>query len=80
MQETRPILPRLLMMAILLAAMCLVLLLAGTGLLVMLISISGLGCLLWWFTRRKPPQGEISCASVSCCHYLEDKEEEKTIR
>ena len=77
MQEPRPILPRLLIMAILLAAMCLLLLLAGTGLLVMLISIFGLGLLLWFFTRRKPPEGEVPCASVSCCHYLEGREEEE---
>jgi hypothetical protein len=80
MQEPRPILPRLLIMAILLAAMCVVLLLAGTGLLVMLISISGLGFLLWWFTRKEPPQGDMPCASVSCCHYLEDREEEEQKR
>jgi hypothetical protein len=77
MQEARPILPNLRIMAILLAAMCLILLLSGIGLLVVLISVSGLGFLLWWFTRRPPPEGEMPCASVSCCHFLEDREEEK---
>lgn len=77
MQEARPILPNLRIMAILLAAMCLILLLSGIGLLVVLISVSGLGFLLWWFTRRAPPEGEMPCASVSCCHFLEDREEEK---
>jgi hypothetical protein len=80
MKDPRSILPRLLIIAILLAAMCLVLLLAGTGLLVMLISISGLSFLLWWFTRKEPPQGDMPCASVSCCHYLEDREEEEQKR
>jgi hypothetical protein len=78
MQEARPILPKLLIMAILLAALCLILLLSGMGLLVMLISVSGF--LLWWFTRREPPEGEMPCASVSCCHYLDDREEEKQKR
>ena len=80
MQEARPILPKLLIMAILLAALCLILLLSGMGLLVMLISISNFGFLLWWFTRRAPPEGEMPCASVSCYHYLEEREEEKQKR
>jgi len=46
MQEAMPILPKLLIMAILLAALCLILLLSGMGLLVMLISVSNFGFLL----------------------------------
>ena len=80
MQEARPILPNLPIMASLLAAMCLILLLSGIGLLVVLISVSSLGFLLWWFTRRAPPEGEMSCASVSCCHYPEDSEAEEQQR
>lgn len=29
----------------------------------------------WWFFRAPIPKDESSCSSVSCCHYLGEKEE-----
>ena len=68
---------KLLIMAGLLAAAGLVIILSSGGLLAILLSIAGLAALLW-FTREPRPQGELPCASVSCCHYLENHEEERT--
>jgi len=50
----------------------------SVGLLAMLLSIFVLAALWWCFTRRPPPEGELPCASVSCCHYLEDHEKKRT--
>ena len=77
MQKARSKFFKLLIILSLFVAMCLVLLLSGISPLVVFISVSALGLLLWWFTRRTPPEGEMPCASVSCCHYLKDGEEEK---
>lgn len=75
MQKARPIPLKLLIISSLLIAMGLVLLLAGIRPLVVLVSVFGLGVLLCLFTQRKPPEGEMPCASVSCCHFLQDNEE-----
>ncbi len=77
MQKARSKTLKLLIIASLFVAICLILLLAGISPMVVFISVSALGLLLWWFTRRTPPEGEMPCASVSCCHYLKDGEEEK---
>jgi hypothetical protein len=76
MRKARSKFFKLLIISSLLVVMCLVLLLSGISPLVVFISVSVLGLLLWLFTRSTPPEGEMPCASVSCCHYLQDKEEE----
>jgi hypothetical protein len=77
MQKAGPKFFKLLIMICLLVAICMILLLSGISPLIVFISVFGLGLLFWWFTRRTPPEGEMPCASVSCCHYLKDGEEEK---
>jgi hypothetical protein len=61
----------------LLAAAGLVTIQTGVGLLSMVLAVSGLATLFWWFIRRPRPEGELPSASVSCCHYLKDHEKEK---
>jgi hypothetical protein len=68
---------KLLIVAGLLAAAGLVTILSGVGLLSILLSVSGLATLFWWFIRRPRPEGELPSASVSCCHYLKDYKEEE---
>lgn len=77
MQKAPPKFFKLLIILSLFVVICLVLFLSGISPLIVFISFSALGLLLWWFTRRTPPEGEMPCASVSCCHYLKDGEEEK---
>lgn len=60
----------------LLSTACLIITLSGVGLLATLLAVSGLAVLLWYFTRRPRPTGELPSASVSCCHYLKDDEED----
>jgi hypothetical protein len=60
----------------LLATAGLVIIRFGVGLLAIILSISGLATLLLLFTRRPRPEGELPSASVSCCHYLGEHEDE----
>jgi hypothetical protein len=76
MYKTRSVTPRFLIVAGVPAAAGLVIMLFGVGLLPMLLAVSALAALLWYFTREPRPEGELPCASVSCRHYLGDDEEE----
>lgn len=60
----------------LLAAAGLVIIRSGLGLLALLLAAPGLAALLWCFSRSQRPKEELPCASVSCCHYLGDHEDE----
>jgi hypothetical protein len=62
----------------LLAAAGLVIITFGIGLPAIALSVSGLASLLWCCTRSPRPKEELTCASVSCCHYLGDHEDEHT--
>jgi hypothetical protein len=62
----------------LLAAAGLVIITFGVGLPAIVLSVSGLASLWWCFIRSPPPEGELSCASVSCCHFLGAHEDEHT--
>ena len=75
MQGTSRISPKMLIMVSLLATICLILFLSGIGLFAIVVSVTIVGLLLWWFCRGAPPEGESPCASVSCCHYLGDRQE-----
>jgi hypothetical protein len=66
---------KLLVTAGLLAVAGLVLIKFGVGLPAIFLSVFGLAALWWWFIRKLPPEGELPCASVSCCHYLGDQKE-----
>jgi hypothetical protein len=66
---------KLLITAGLLAASGLVIILSGIGLPAILLSVAGLTALIWWFIRKPRPEGELPSASVSCCHYLQDHED-----
>ena len=57
MQKARPKFFKLLIISSLLVVICLVLLLSGISPLVVFISVSVLGLLLWSFTRSTPPEG-----------------------
>ena len=78
MYKTRSVTLRFLIIAGLPAAAGLIVFLSGVGLLPMLLAVSALAALLWYFTRTPRPEGELPCASVSCRHYLGDHEEECT--
>jgi hypothetical protein len=54
-----------------------VVVLSGFGLAVIFL-IGATLALLWWFTRRPRPEEEMPCGSVSCCHYLEEHEEDSS--
>ena len=69
---------KVLIMAGLLTAIGLVLSLSGIWLPVMLLTVSVLAVLFWLFIRRPRPEEELPSASVSCCHYLGDQEEEQS--
>ena len=75
MRKARSVLLKLLIVTGLLAAAGLVIIQSGVGPLAILLSVSGLAALLWWFIRTPPPEGELPSASVSCCHYLEEHDE-----
>ena len=75
MSKARQVTLKLLIVAGLLVSAGLVIIEYGFGLPAMLLSVSGLAALLWWFIRKPPPKGELPSASVSCCHYLENGEE-----
>lgn len=77
MGKTKPVPPELLIAIGLLASAVLVFFLSGVGLPGVILSVSGLAALLWWFSRKSPPPGELPCRSVSCCHYLGEQEEER---
>jgi hypothetical protein len=78
MRKARSVTLKLLIVAGLLVAAGLVIIQSGVGLPAMLLSVSGLAALFWWFIRRPRPEGELPSAAVSCCHYLEDHEKEHT--
>ena len=78
MFKARSVMLKLLIIAGLPAAAGLIMIQSDVGLMVTLLSVSGLAALLWWFTRRPRPEGELPCASVSCCNYLEDHDGEST--
>jgi hypothetical protein len=65
---------KLLITAGLLAGAGLVIIRSGVGLVAIILSVSGLAALFWWFIRKPRPEGELPTASVSCCHYLKDHE------
>jgi hypothetical protein len=60
----------------LLAAAGLAIIRSGLGLLSLLLAVSGLSALMLWFARSPRPEEELPCASVSCCHFLGDHENE----
>ena len=68
---------KLLILAGLLAAAGLVIIQSGVGLPAILLSISGLAALWWWFIRAPRPDKELPSAAVSCCHYLGNQVEER---
>lgn len=75
MCKVRSVSLKLMIVTVLLLAVCLVMTLSGVGLMATILAVSGLAVFLWYFTR-KPPKEELPCAAVSCCHYLEDDEED----
>jgi predicted signal transduction protein with EAL and GGDEF domain len=77
MGSARSVTLKCLTVAGLLVAIGLVLFLSGIGVPAILLIVSCIAALLWWFIRRPRPQGELPCASVSCCHYLGDQEEDR---
>lgn len=64
-----------LIITILLATAGLVIFISGVALPVTLLAVSGVGGLLWLFTRNSRPEDERPSNTVSCCHYLGDEEE-----
>ncbi|NOR24893.1 MAG: hypothetical protein GQ542_10975 [Desulforhopalus sp.] len=76
MFKVRSLSLKLMIVTGLLLAVCLVMTLSGVGLIATILAVSGLAVFLWYFTRRPPPKEELPCAAVSCCHYLEDDEED----
>lgn len=76
MHKKRQITLRFLVVTGLLATAGLILFLSGIGVRYTLFSMCLLAFLLWFFTRKPRPKDEIDVASVSCCHYLQDHEEE----
>ena len=77
MRKERTVSVKILIVAGVLAATGIVTALFGRGLALLLLSIVGFIIILWWFTRRPKPEGELPCSSVSCCHYLEDNEDKR---
>jgi hypothetical protein len=78
MRTARSEMFKLLISVGLLAAAGLIIIRSGLGLLALLLAASGLAALLWCFCRSQRPEEELPCASVSCCHYLGDHEDEHT--
>jgi hypothetical protein len=71
---------KLVIVAGLLMAAGLVTIRFGVGLPAILLSVSGLTALLWWFTRKPRPEGEQPSTAVSCCHYLGDHKDTGEIK
>ena len=68
---------KLLITAGLLAAAGLALIYSGIGLPALLLAASGLITLFRWFIHKPRPSGELPSSSVSCCHYLQDHNDER---
>lgn len=77
MRKEKAVSVKILIVAGVLAATGIVTAISGRGLAVIFLSILGVSIILWWFTRRPKPEGELPCSSVSCCHYLEDNEDKR---
>ncbi len=67
---------RLLIITGLAASATLIIILIIVGHLGIALSVCGVASLLWWLTRQSPPEGEVACGSVSCCHYLGESAKE----
>jgi len=52
------------------------LLLTGLGIFTAVCIATAYVVLNWWLSRSKKPAGEMPNASVSCCHYLGEDQEE----
>lgn len=74
MGKQRPV-ARQLIMAVLLGTLGAILFLAGISFWGVSGTVAAVGILFWRFAGKTPPQEEMPCRSVSCCHYLEEREE-----
>lgn len=52
-----------------------ILFLAGLGAVPLIVSVSSVTVIVVMFTRKTKPLDELPCKAVSCCHFLDDHED-----